>query len=167
MILRKTKTTDIPRVMEIINQAKQYFKENDIDQWQDGYPNNMTIQEDIKNGEAYVLDHDDHILGTCMITINGEPTYDVIEGKWFSEDDYICVHRIAIDNQYKGTGLASIILNEAVALYPQYHSLRMDTHEDNLSMQRFLSKYGFHYCGMITLASGALRKAYEKINHNH
>ena len=50
MILRKTKTTDIPRVMEIINQAKQYFKENDIDQWQDGYPNNMTIQEDIKNG---------------------------------------------------------------------------------------------------------------------
>lgn len=42
MILRQTKLEDISRVMEIINQAKCYFKENGIDQWQDGYPNEET-----------------------------------------------------------------------------------------------------------------------------
>ena len=43
MILRQTKLEDISRVMEIINQAKCYFKENGIDQWQDGYPNEETV----------------------------------------------------------------------------------------------------------------------------
>ena len=47
-------------------------------------------------------------------------------------------------------------------MYPDYHSIRMDTHNDNLSMQKFLTKYGFKHCGTITLASGALRRAYEK-----
>lgn len=162
MILRKTKLNDVYRVMEIIDQAKQYFKNSGIDQWQEGYPNDETIQQDITNEEAYVLEDNGHILGTCMVTVHGEPTYDVIDGKWLFDDDYICVHRIAVDNQYKGAGLASIILDQVVAMYPAYRSIRMDTHKDNLSMQRFLTKYGFVYCGIITLQSGALRRAYEK-----
>ena len=72
MILRQTKLEDISRVMEIINQAKSYFKENGIDQWQDGYPNEETIKRDIEKNEAYVLVDEDQIVGTCMVTINGE-----------------------------------------------------------------------------------------------
>lgn len=161
MILRKTKINDIPRVMEIINQAKAYFKDNGIDQWQDGYPCQNSIETDIANNEAYVLEDNGQILGTCMVTIQGEPTYREIDGQWQTDLDYICVHRIAIDAKYKGSGLASMILDQVVAMYPQYHSLRMDTHEKNLSMQRLLQKYGFVFCGIITLQSGALRRAYE------
>ena len=155
MILRPTKIEDISRVIDIINQAKTYFKNNDIDQWQDGYPNEETIEKDIENNEAYVLEEDG-------VTIHGEPAYNRIEGKWILNCPYICVHRIAVDNEYKGKGLASTILDQVVAMYPDYHSVRMDTHHDNLSMQSFLTKYGFKYCGEITLKSGALRRAYEK-----
>ena len=162
MILRPTKIEDISRVIDIINQAKTYFKNNDIDQWQDGYPNEETIEKDIENNEAYVLEEDGVILGTCMVPIHGEPAYNRIEGKWILNCPYICVHRIAVDNEYKGKGLASTILDQVVAMYPDYHSVRMDTHHDNLSMQSFLTKYGFKYCGEITLKSGALRRAYEK-----
>lgn len=162
MILRKTKLDDIGKVMEIINQAKQYFKNNNIDQWQEGYPNEESIKEDIMNEEAYVLEDNGKILGTCMVTIQGEPTYHTIDGKWLFNEDYVCVHRIAVDEQYKGAGLASIILDQAIAMYPNFHSVRMDTHEDNLSMQRFLTKYGFVFCGIITLQNGAPRRAYEK-----
>ena len=78
MILRPTKIEDISRVIDIINQAKTYFKNNDIDQWQDGYPNEETIEKDIENNEAYVLEEDGVILGTCMVTIHGEPAYNRI-----------------------------------------------------------------------------------------
>ncbi|MDO5813432.1 MAG: GNAT family N-acetyltransferase [Bacillota bacterium] len=162
MILRQTKLEDVSRVMEIINQAKSYFKENGIDQWQDGYPNEETIKRDIEKNEAYVLVDEDQIVGTCMVTIHGETAYNRIDGKWLLNSPYICVHRIAVDNKCKGKGLASTILDQAVAMYPDYHSVRMDTHNDNLSMQKFLTKYGFQHCGTITLASGALRRAYEK-----
>ena len=162
MILRPTKIEDISRVIDIINQAKTYFKNNDIDQWQDGYPNEETIKRDIEKNEAYVLVDEDQIVGTCMVTINGETSYNRIDGKWLLNSPYICVHCIAVDSNCKGKGLASTILDQVVAMYPDYHSVRMDTHHDNLSMQSFLTKYGFKYCGEITLKSGALRRAYEK-----
>ena len=153
-----------PGLFEKAKESKEitYLKNNDIDQWQDGYPNEETIEKDIENNEAYVLEEDGVILGTCMVTIHGEPAYNRIEGKWILNCPYICVHRIAVDNEYKGKGLASTILDQVVAMYPDYHSVRMDTHHDNLSMQSFLTKYGFKYCGEITLKSGALRRAYEK-----
>ena len=162
MNFRKSNKNDINKIMEMIEEAKEYFKSNNIDQWQDGYPNEETIEKDIENNEAYVLEEDGVILGTCMVTIHGEPAYNRIEGKWILNCPYICVHRIAVDNEYKGKGLASTILDQVVAMYPDYHSVRMDTHHDNLSMQSFLTKYGFKYCGEITLKSGALRRAYEK-----
>lgn len=163
MKFRLTTKEDITQVMTIINQAIQYFKENNINQWQDGYPNKDTILQDIKNNEAYVLEENGNIVATCMITINGEPTYNQIDGAWLSDTDYICVHRIALNNKYKGQGVASIVLENAIKLYPNYHDIRLDTHHDNLSMQRFLTKNGFAYCGIITLMSGDKRKAYQKL----
>ena len=43
MKLRHTTINDLPEVIEIINQAKLYFKNEGIDQWQDGYPNEDSI----------------------------------------------------------------------------------------------------------------------------
>lgn len=162
MLLRKTKNEDIDHVMHIINQAKTYLKDHHINQWQDGYPNEDMILHDIKNDEAYVLENDGKIVGTCMVSIHGDPCYNYIDGKWLLNSPYICIHRIAVAEEYKGQGLAKNILDQAIALYPNYYSLRMDTHDHNISMQRFLEKYGFQYCGIITLASGDKRRAYEK-----
>ena len=42
-------------------------------------------------------------------------------------------------------------------------SLRIDTHEGNLAMRKMLAKNGFVYCGVIYLAGGDKRVAYERI----
>ena len=54
-------------------------------------------------------------------------------------------------------------MDEATKLYPKLPSIRIDTHDDNLSMQRFLTKYGFTHCGTIYLENKETRRAYEKI----
>lgn len=42
-------------------------------------------------------------------------------------------------------------------------NIRIDTHADNKSMQRLLERFGYEYCGEITiLSSGAPRNAYMK-----
>lgn len=163
MKLRLTTINDIEDVMAIINEAKSYFKEQGIDQWQDGYPNNDTIINDINNHEAYVLEDNGEVIATAMISKNIEPTYNYIEGKWLQNNPYLVVHRIAIKNNQKGKGLAKVILDEALKIHPNFPSIRMDTHDDNLSMQRFLIKYGFTYCGTIYLESKDTRRAYEKL----
>lgn len=163
MKLRHTTINDLPEVIEIINQAKLYFKNEGIDQWQDGYPNEDSIINDINQNEAYVLEDNGKILATTMISSNIEPTYNYIEGNWLQNDKYMVIHRIAIRNDQKGKGLAKIIIDEALKLYPDVHSIRIDTHDDNLSMQRFLIKYGFTYCGTIYLENKSTRRAYEKV----
>lgn len=163
MKLRLTTTNDLEAVMAIINEAKAYFKEQGINQWQDGYPNEISIINDISHHEAYVLEDKGTVIATAMISNAIEPNYNYIEGKWLQEDDYIVVHRIAIKNEQKGKGLAKIIIDEAIKLYPQITSIRMDTQDDNLSMQRFLTKYGFTYCGTIYLETKETRRAYEKV----
>lgn len=42
-------------------------------------------------------------------------------------------------------------------------NIRIDTHRDNKIMQHNLSKHGFTYCGIIYLANGDERLAYQKI----
>ena len=163
MKLRLTTTNDLDAVMTIINQAKTYFKEHGINQWQDGYPNEISIINDISNHEAYVLDCDNEVIATAMISKTAEPNYNYIDGKWLQSDDYIVVHRIAVRDDQKGIGLAKIIIDEAIKIYPEISSIRVDTHDDNLSMQRFLTKYGFTYCGIIYLENKETRRAYEKI----
>lgn len=163
MKLRLTTTNDIDAVMTIINQAKAYFKKQGINQWQDGYPNKASIINDISRQEAYVLDIEGEIVATAMISKAIEPNYNYIDGKWLQSNDYLVVHRIAVRDDQKGKSLAKKIIDEAIKLYPNIPSIRIDTHDDNLSMQSFLIKYGFKYCGIIYLENKETRRAYEKI----
>lgn len=152
-------------VMVIINQAKNYFKNNGINQWQDGYPNAESIQEDIKENKSYILIDDDKILGTMFFAIQDDPTYAYIEGQWLTQDNYAVIHRIAVDENSKGKNLAFELVKFAIEECKKHHikSIRIDTHADNLSMQRFLKKHDFKVCGTIFLANGDPRIAFEKI----
>lgn len=157
--------SDINKIMIIIKQAQEYLKQEGIDQWQNNYPNPEIIKNDIENKIGYVLVYNENIIGSVAVSFDGEKTYDYIEGNWLSNNDYAVVHRTAISSEYKGQGFASIMLKniESMCLEKGIHSIRVDTHEENLSMQRFIKKSGFQYCGIIYLQDGSKRLAYEKL----
>lgn len=163
---RKTLKTDVDDVMAVIKQAQDYFKEKGINQWQNNYPNSETINNDILSGHSYVLVKDDSVVATAAVSFDGESTYNnIYEGKWLTNDKYAVIHRIAVDNTYKGLGLSSEIMKrvEALCLSKDVHSIKVDTHKENLSMQRLLKKNDFEYCGIIYLHDGNERIAFEKV----
>lgn len=165
MKLRLANEFDSNDIMEIIKQAQDYLKNNAIDQWQNGYPNIETIIEDIRNGYTYVLIEGNQVIGTAAIIFDGEVTYNrIYEGNWLTNGDYAVIHRIAIATNKKGKGCALHILNsvEQMCVDRSVFSIKIDTHEDNRSMQRFLIKNGFTDCGTIYLLDGNKRLAYEK-----
>lgn len=165
MEIRKSNEQDVEHMMTIISQAQAYFKSQGIDQWQDGYPNEEQLLGDIQKQNSYVL-YDHGIIGTMYFAIEDDINYMTIEGEWKTHNQpYAVIHRIAVDNQIKGKGLAKQFLDYAQSVCEDAHisSIRIDTHEDNLSMQRFLKKNGFEFCGHIRLQSGAPRIAFEKI----
>lgn len=166
MEFRKSVKKDVDSIMRIIEQAQDYFKKQGVDQWQNDYPNQNTINNDIKNGESYVLEKDGCVVATAMVTFKGEKSYDSIyDGEWLSNNEYATIHRVAVDNNYKGLGLSSQIIKniENLCLKRNIPSIKVDTHEDNLSMQKLLLKNEFKYCGIIYLDDNSKRIAFEKI----
>ncbi|WP_238884064.1 GNAT family N-acetyltransferase [Clostridium sp. YIM B02551] len=165
MIFRKTIKADMKEIMNIISQAQAYFKEQGIDQWQNNYPSVETINNDITNEHSYVLLKDNNIVATAAISFDGEKTYDTIyEGQWVSNNEFAVIHRIAVHSKYKGLGLSSEIIRnvEEICLNKGVYSIKVDTHEENLSMQKLLRKNSFKYCGIIYLEDGSKRIAFEK-----
>ena len=152
--------------MEIIELSKKYLKETKVDQWQDGYPAKEDLRRDIESGNSYVLTNKDEIVATTVISLDGESTYNsIFNGEWITNDEYIVMHRVAVHDKYKGKGIFKELIKEAevLALNKGISSIKIDTHRDNISMQRAVVKNDFKKCGIIYLEDGSERIAFEKV----
>ncbi|WP_299108995.1 GNAT family N-acetyltransferase [uncultured Tenacibaculum sp.] len=168
MHIRKSITNDLQRLMEIFHYAQRFLASLNIDQWQDGYPNEAQILNDIQNNESYVVENnEDEIIATYMLTTSNEPTYNEIDGNWITSTDaiYGVVHRIAVGENctQKGMGTTLISYCEEQLKQQNIASMRIDTHPDNLGMQHILKKLKYTYCGIIKVRNGATRLAFEKL----
>ncbi len=168
MTFSKSNTKDLPSIMKIIGEAQAYMASLDIDQWQDGYPSETLILDDIANDESYIVKSQDNIIvGTAMFTTQEEHTYKIINGKWLTPDDskYGVIHRIAVGGNNRGIGIAKFIIKECeqYLIKNNIASMRIDTHVDNIGMQSLIKGLGYIYCGIIYLEDGDKRLAFEKI----
>lgn len=163
---RKADFNDVSQIMDIIKQAQEFLKNSKIDQWQNNYPNIETINNDILNGYSYLLEVNNQIVATLAIIFDREKTYDKIYfGKWMSDKDYVTIHRIAIANEFKGLNIGEMMIDKTVQLAQKnlVDSIKVDTHKDNIVMQKFLLKNKFEYCGIIYLEDGNERLAYQRV----
>ena len=151
-------------MMEIYAFARQFMAENgNPNQWgPTNWPPQALIEEDIAVGRSYICEHEGHVVGTfCFVEGEDiEPTYRVIhDGAWIAGGPYGVIHRLAGDGSVRGIGAACI--NWA---FDQCGHMRVDTHGDNVVMQRLLEKLGFTHCGTIYVVEDPYpRLAYEKV----
>lgn len=166
MEFRKGTPSDLDGIMGIVSQAQLYFRENNIPQWEGDYPSQTEFASDMASNHCYVAMKNGHVAGMMAICIGNEPTYaNIYGGEWLSNRPYAAIHRMAIHNEYKGSGLAAdmLVRAEAVCKAGLLTSIRVDTHELNIAMRGLLIKNGFTYCGIIYLEDGSERMAFEKL----
>lgn len=162
---RKTTARDEEDVFAMIEDAQAYLKSQGVDQWQNGYPNPITLAGDTLAGIGYCLDQAGQVVAYAAISFEPEPTYAQLHGgAWLQEVPYGVIHRTVVKDSEKGKGLAGLFLEEVAQLARArgVTDLRVDTHAQNKSMRRMLEKNGFTLVGTIYLADGAPRVAYEK-----
>lgn len=163
-IFRLAADSDISKIMVIIDQAKQQMRREGKDQWNEFYPTKEHIFNDIHTHQGYVLCLKEKIIAYVAIVFSGEPAYNSIEGNWLSDQPYATLHRLAVANEMKRKGIATGLLKrvEILAKVKDFASIRIDTNDDNESMQRIIQKSGYSYCGVIHYIRGS-RLAYEKV----
>ena len=163
--IRNATEQDVPRMMEIYAFARAFMAEHgNPNQWgPTNWPPEELIRRDIREGRSYVcLNESQKVIGTFFFAqgLDIEPTYrDITDGAWLDGSPYGVVHRIAGDGSEKGIGTFCIRW-----AFEQCGHLRMDTHGDNIVMQRLLEKLGFVRCGTVYVEEDDFpRLAYEKL----
>ena len=161
MKIRKSRPEDLERMLRLYADARVFMAEHgNPTQWANGYPEPEMLQEDIRAGVSYVCEDDQgRVVGTFVFFVGEDESYKVIEqGDWKDHRvPYGVVHRIASSREVRGA--ASFCLTWC---YRQCGNLRIDTHRENIPMQRCLERNGFSYCGIIHIADGSERIAFQK-----
>lgn len=147
----KAKYGEQKTAMTFINQAKTFLKACGVDQWQNGYPDETCISDDIKLGKGYFICKGDIPAGYMCIDFDGEPAYDELQGNWLNDEKYIVIHRMAMSDSERGNGIAQKAFGLAgeIAVSEGVKNIRVDTDDDNDVMKHILKKSGFTYCGTI------------------
>lgn len=157
-MIRKARIEELPQIMEIFQSAKMFMHRSGNDnQWVHGYPSSELITKDILGGNFYVEENEGEITGCFAFFTGVEPTYAKIEGEWLDDEPYGTIHRLASDGSRPG--FADRCFDYCSTIIP---NLRVDTHKDNLPMEAALNRNGFQFCGIITLANGSPRLAYQR-----
>lgn len=158
--IRPATYKDLPEIMPIYDIARDFMRSTSNEgQWINGYPTEKFITEEIEAGHSFICENSaGEIVGTFCFIIGEDPTYlKIYDGQWLNDELYGTVHRIASSGKEKGVAKACFEW-----CFTQCPNIRVDTHRNNIVMQKILGSLGFHYCGIIYVSDGSERLAYQK-----
>lgn len=146
MIIRKGNINNITEYLKIYDDAILYMRENgNFFQWTEDYrPDREKILKRLNDNTFYEVVDGDIIVAVFALIFGIDKTYLDIEGKWLNDNSYVTIHMVAKRREYKD--IFTIISNYAKA---RCNNVRIDTHKDNIAMQKAILNNGFSYCGII------------------
>lgn len=163
--IRLSKIEDIDTIMQVIDSGRNIMRlSGNLNQWTNGYPTKEQLLKDISSKNNYSV-FDNNKLSAVFTFIKGpDITYkNIYNGSWLNDEtNYYVVHRMAKLQKAKN------IFNDCLDYcFKKSKNIRLDTHRDNKIMQKVIENYNFTYCGIIYLADGSERLAYQKILTNY
>ena len=166
--IHRIEKDDMQRIMKITNDAKYLLKQNGSLQWQQGYPNEDTFINDINNKSLYGIYENNNLMAYGAYILGKDINYVEIDGKWdipANEKD-LAIHRVAVDCNCHGKKYGIKILKYGIIYAKKLGCLtvKVDTHKNNIPMQKCINKSGFVYKGIVKIIRDKLdnlRNAYE------
>ena len=160
MNIRQTRQEDLAEVMAMYDYARRFMQEHgNGNQWINGYPSEELISNEIKASHSFVCENEQgELVGTFCYIEGIDPTYlKIYEGEWLNDEPYGFIHRMATVRGRRG--VASYCLDWC---FQQSGNIRVDTHRNNIPMQKVLERNGYKRCGIIYLKNGDERIAFQK-----
>ncbi|HTJ29189.1 MAG TPA: GNAT family N-acetyltransferase [Acidobacteriaceae bacterium] len=147
MNLRRATLTDVPAVMALIRRVVPLMRAAGNLQWDDAYPNAEAFARDVAKGQLWIAEMDGGVAGVAAITEDHEPEYARVG--WDITEPAIVVHRVAVDPEFRGRGVAEALMRQAeiVAAERGITVLRVDTNTQNQATQRLFPKLGYTLSG--------------------
>ena len=158
MFLKRVQTatmSDLPKVVAVYECAIQHMNENGIYQWDEKYPNEKILRDDIiaQNLHLYIVEN--KIASVFVLNKECDPEYSV--GNWTdNEASFAVVHRLCVHPhfQHKGIGTRTMLTAEALLMNRGLQSVRLDAFSENPAALRLYEKLGYQRTGSVRFRKG-------------
>ena len=111
MIIRKANKSDLDNIMLMYKSCVKGMLANDIDQWDETYPNTGVIIEDLIAQSYFVAIENEIIIGGINIDQNQDPTYLPIDWK-DKTNQFLVVHRLGVMQEFWNKKIGIIVLKK-------------------------------------------------------
>ena len=160
MNVKKATQEQLEEILNIYAGAREFMrKSGNPTQWSDGYPYPEVVSADIEGDRLYVItegEENSELLGVFAFINERDPDYDNIDGAWLNDLPYAAIHRVA--SAGKRGGIVGACVEYCLS---QTNNLKIDTHSDNIPMQKALERIGFTQCGTVYIKRAGERIAYQ------
>lgn len=139
IVFESALSTDLPKLEEILFDAKKSMADQKIYQWTENYPSSTDILTDIQLGELFLLKNEGEII--CMGTFTRKPlenlSFHQLSDKWF-------VKRLITKTSEIGNGIGNKWLEQCIDYFTQEDErIYSCTNHTNFPMQRLFEKNNF------------------------
>ena len=148
--------------MNIIKSAIKDMELKNIHQWDNIYPNEEVISEDIINSELYTNVENGSI--NAIVVLNEDQAEEYRDLKWkYNFGKQLVIHRLCVDPRTQGVGIARNLLKYAddFAVKGGYEAIRLDAFAQNERALRLYEKNGYEKVGSVNFIKGEFY-CYEK-----
>lgn len=151
MLIRRATRQDLPALMALMRKVVPLMRAAGNLQWDENYPDDAVFSKDIEHDHLWIAEIDSSIAGVAAVTTDQEPEYALVG--WDIEEPAIVVHRLAVDPDFRGAGVASALMQKAetIAVERRIPVLRIDTNTNNGATQKLFPKLGYVLAGEIEL----------------
>src|SRR6476660_3130818 len=104
MRIRLATQEDLASLTSLVRRVVPLMRAEGNLQWDENYPNAEVFGQDIERGQLWVAEIDSNIAGVVAIT--GDPEPDYIQADWDHTEAALVVHRLAVDPEFRGAGVA-------------------------------------------------------------
>ena len=138
----------------IVRDATRHMDEQGIPQWDEIYPNKLTLKDDVERGQMHVIEVEGRVAG--FIVINEEQSPEYAEVAWEYSGRVLVIHRLTIDPTYQRRGLAMRLMDfaEEIAATEKYDCIRLDAFTRNIAAFTLYENRAYRMAGRVHLRKG-------------
>ena len=147
---RKATPDDEKTISALYEAVKTKGREDGTSDWDDDYPNEAILREDLENGRLFVMSERDETIAAISIFEDDEP--DVQSLDWAHVKACFLV-RLCVSPKHQGRGFGEIMMRETSA-YAKSRGFEATHHlaaVSNVAANRLYRRMGYRDLGMIHL----------------
>jgi len=161
--IRLANIKDSERIYLLYEKAIRVMYEKKIFQWDELYPDQEILREDILNSRMYLGEIKNQIV--CVYVLNQQYDDQYKNGEWkYGGPSLMVIHRLCVNPKFQkqGVGTKTMLIIEDSLKQSGIKAIRLDAFSQNPYALRMYEKLGYHKTGEANWRTG-LFYLYEKL----